>query len=156
MTEEIDLADCGLFEGLDLEELSAIYALCELEARREGDWIFAQGDESDVLYVVLEGRVRISITTPGLGEEALAVAGPGNSFGELGLVDPTPRPRSANAIAQSDCCLVRISHDALRRLFEGEGTLGYRVARNLLRHSSENLRSANQKLLLLSAANMFS
>lgn len=156
MTEEIDLADCALFDGLDLEELAAIYALCELETRSEGDWIFAQCDESDVLYIVLEGRVRISITTPGLGEEALTIARPGDCFGELGLVELAPRPRSANAIAQSDCCLVRIRHDALCQLFEEQGQLGYRVARNLLRHISENLRSTNQKLLLLSAANMFS
>ncbi len=156
MTDTIELAECALFDGLDLEELAAIYDLCELETRIEGDWIFAQGDESDVLYVVLEGRVRISITTPGLGEEALAMAGPGDSFGELGLVDPVSRPRSANAIAQSDCCLVRIRYDALHRLFERQGRLGYRVARNLLRHASDSLRSTNQKLLLLSAANMFS
>jgi len=156
MNEDIDLADSALFDGLDLEELAAIYDLCELETRSEGEWIFAQGDESDVLYIVLEGRVRISITTPGRGEEALAIAGPGDSFGELGLVDPVPRPRSANAIAQSDCCLVSIRHDALHRLIERDEKLGYRLARNILRRSGENLRSANQKLLLLSSANMFS
>jgi CRP/FNR family transcriptional regulator, cyclic AMP receptor protein len=64
-----------------------------------GDVIFSEGDPADRFYVVREGTVTLSAN----GRE-LEQVGPGGIFGELGLLDRAPR--SATAIAETDCDVV--------------------------------------------------
>ncbi len=59
--------------------------------------IFAEGDPGREMYVVLEGRVRISKFIPGGGEEALAILERGDFFGEMALIDGQPRSADARA-----------------------------------------------------------
>ena|SRR3974390_918274 len=63
--------------------------------------IFRAGEQADYMYVVVEGKVRISAN----GRE-LEVLGPGGVFGEIALIDDGPR--SADAIAITDCRVVPI------------------------------------------------
>jgi CRP-like cAMP-binding protein len=62
--------------------------------------IFRNGEPGDCCYIVLNGAVRISKFLPHIGEEALAVLKPGDYFGEMALIDSSPR--SAGAIANDD------------------------------------------------------
>ena len=76
--------------------------------------IFAEGDPGDALYVVARGRVRISRQLAG-GEEALAILGPGELFGEMALLDPAATGRSADARAHEEASLLVLT----RERFEG-------------------------------------
>jgi CRP/FNR family transcriptional regulator, cyclic AMP receptor protein len=76
--------------------------------------IFREGDAGDVLYAVARGRVRISRALAG-GEEALAILGPGEIFGEMAILDPSASGRSADARAHEDTILLELS----RARFEG-------------------------------------
>ena len=78
---------------------------------RAGDAIFKSGDRGDNMYVVVEGEVRISDN----GRE-LDRLGPGGVFGEIALIDSGPR--SADAIALSDCRLVPIDENRFRFLVQ--------------------------------------
>lgn len=64
--------------------------------------IFQEDEPGDVMYVVLEGEVDILIDG-----KVISTLGPGGLFGELALIDT--RPRSATAVARTDCKLVPIS-----------------------------------------------
>jgi CRP-like cAMP-binding protein len=66
-----------------------------------GAAIFRTGDKGDNMYVVVEGNVRIASN----GKE-LELLGPGGVFGEIALIDDGPR--SADAIAVTDCRVVPI------------------------------------------------
>ena len=76
--------------------------------------IFQEGDEGDALYAVTRGRVRISRSLAG-GEEALAILGPGEIFGEMAILDSSAAGRSADALAHEEAILLELS----RARFEG-------------------------------------
>ena len=67
MAENSYLADSRLFYGLELEQLAALYQISAMESFVEEERIFSEGDSGEHLYIVIEGGVRISITTPGEG-----------------------------------------------------------------------------------------
>jgi len=73
----------------------------EAEQFEAGQTVFSQGDAADRMYVVSSGTVALSI-----GDRVVEVVGPGGLFGEMALIDR--EPRSATAVAESDCELVGI------------------------------------------------
>src|SRR5205085_9328797 len=68
------------------------------------------------LYIVARGHVGISRQGPGGDELLLTLAGPGEYFGELALIDQAPR--SAGATALDDCRLLFLPRDAFRAFLE--------------------------------------
>ncbi|MEZ4517727.1 MAG: cyclic nucleotide-binding domain-containing protein [Chloroflexota bacterium] len=70
----------------------------------EGEVIFKAGDEGHCMYVVQEGIVEVK-----LGDHLIDELGPGGVFGEMALVDNSPR--SADVIAKTDCRVVPIDED---------------------------------------------
>ena len=103
-----------LFEGLTPQQLAKIDALLEERAVPAGQHVFREGEGGDEFYVVLSGKVRISKMVQGVGEEALAILEPGAYFGEMALVDDTPR--SADALAHVSCTLGALKRDAFDQL----------------------------------------
>lgn len=67
-----------------------------------GETIFQAGEPGNLMYVVLAGEVEIT-----LNNKVVDTVTPGQLLGELALVDQSPR--SANAIARTDCRLVPIN-----------------------------------------------
>jgi len=86
-----------LLARLPRDDRQALASRARLRHYPAGTTIFGEGETGDSLHVVVEGLVRIAVTS-GSGDEAtVAVVGPGDCFGELSLLDG--RPRSASAIA---------------------------------------------------------
>jgi CRP-like cAMP-binding protein len=73
-----------------------------------------KGEPGDAMFMVLEGEARARILIDGQ-ETTLATMGVGECFGELGLVDKSPR--SADVIANQPTTLIKVSEAALRKLF---------------------------------------
>lgn len=71
--------------------------------------VFREGDAGDAIYVVARGRVRISRRISG-GEEAFAILGPGEIFGEMALLDPRAG-RSADARAHEESVVLELSRE---------------------------------------------
>ena len=110
MNDRIEqLSKVQLFAGLKPHALELIAKVASEETHAAGTKIFQHGDAGDKLYLILEGRVRISREVPGMGEEALAVLGPGQIFGEMALLDESPR--SADARVHERCRLLAIAKD---------------------------------------------
>lgn len=78
---------------------------------RAGEAIFRAGDHGDNMYVVVEGEVRISAN----GKE-LEVLGSGGVFGEMALIDNMPR--SADAVAATDCRVVPVDERRFKFLVQ--------------------------------------
>jgi len=74
-----------------------------------GAVVFREGDSGDAIYVVARGRVRISRQISG-GEEAFAILGPGEIFGEMALLDPGSG-RSADARAHEEAVVLELSRE---------------------------------------------
>ena len=106
------LSRAPLFEGLDEENSRTLRRqMTEVKLTR-GEHLFLEGQDGDRLYVVLDGKVKLTRAAADGRENLLQVLGPGDMFGELSLFDP--RPRTSTASAVTDATLAALAHDALR------------------------------------------
>jgi CRP/FNR family cyclic AMP-dependent transcriptional regulator len=147
------LGKVDLFSGIRPEGLERIAAICSEQSFRVGDVVFREGEVGDKLYLILEGKVRISREVSGMGEEALAVLGPGQAFGEMALIDEFPR--SADARVHERCRLLMLTKEQLEDLLLLEKDLAYEILWNFVRILSARLRETNDKMTFLSVTGKF-
>jgi len=152
MTVEF-LRKVNLFAGLKPEAIGLIAKVATEESHALGTKIFQHGDAGDKLYLILEGKIRISRDVPGMGEEALAVLGPGQVFGEMALLDESPR--SADARVHERCRLLAIPKDGFDDLLFMHKDLAYEVLWSMVRILVGRLRETNEKLTFLSVTGRF-
>jgi CRP/FNR family transcriptional regulator, cyclic AMP receptor protein len=95
-----------------------------------GKVIMVAGQTGALMYVVLEGKVAISIRGA-----VVERVGPGGVFGEMALVDQSPR--SANAAAETDCALLAINRNVFLSLVKSDPTFGI----SLLSSMAERVRN---------------
>lgn len=150
-TEE--LRSVRFFEGLKPAALELIANVAVEEHHASGTRLFSHGDPGDRLYLILDGKVRISRELPGMGEEALAVLGHGQVFGEMALLDESPR--SADAIVHERCRLLAIPKDAFDDLLFLHKDLAYEVLQSFVRLLTARLRETNDKLTFLTFSGKF-
>jgi len=98
-----------LLARLAESDLQALASRGRVKRYAQGTAIFHEGDAGDAMYVVVEGRVRISLLSGSGGETTLALMGPGDCFGELALFDG--KPRSATAAAALATRAFMVSRD---------------------------------------------
>lgn len=147
------LSKIHLFEGIASRGVRRIAEIATEEVHRSGHYVFREGDTGDALYLILEGKVRISREVSGMGEEALAILGPGETFGEMALVDDSPR--SADAKVHERCRVLSISKDDLERVLFLHKDLAYEILWNFVKILSTRLRETNDKATFLSTTGKF-
>ena len=96
----------------------------------KGKVIMVAGQTGALMYVVLEGRVAISIRGA-----VVQYVGPGGVFGEMALIDQSPR--AANASAETDCVLLGINRTVFLNLVKTDPTFGA----SLLQAVAERVRT---------------
>ena len=101
----------------------------------KGKIIMVAGQTGALMYVVTEGRVAISIRGA-----VVERVGPGSIFGEMAIIDQSPR--AANAVAESDCALLAINRNVFLNLVKSEPSFG--IA--LLSAMAERLRNTAASL----------
>ena len=103
-----------LFDGVPDADVRAVLSLAHRRAFRRGEVVFHRGDTSDTIHLISKGRFDICIGTA-LGDVvALAIRGPGDTFGELALLTGEERTATVTALEQGETLVVRGSE--LRRL----------------------------------------
>lgn len=142
--ETSQLRKIPLFAGLTTDHLQLISGIGTRRSFRAGETIFREGSTGTEFFVIIDGRVRISKTVPGIGEEALAILDPGSHFGEMGLVDDTPR--SADAFAHTPCTLWAIDKHELQDLMFLHKDLAYDLLWTFVRTLARRLRETNDKI----------
>lgn len=147
------LGRVNLFTGLTPVHLKRIQALGTLEEYATGTMLFAEGSVGDKVYLILEGKVRISRNVPGIGEETLAVLIAGDYFGEMALIDDFPR--SADARVHESCRLFVIAKEQLEQLLFVDRDLAHELLWNFVRTLSNRLRETNDKMTFLAASSRF-
>ena len=126
-----------LFEGLDEDNARVLRRqMTEVHLNR-GEHLFLEGQDGDRMYVVLDGKLKLTRAAADGRENLLSVLGPGEMFGELSLFDPRPRTSSASAV--TDATLAALTHEALRPwLYERP-----EVSMHMLQALARRLRRAN-------------
>ncbi|MBP6639885.1 MAG: cyclic nucleotide-binding domain-containing protein [Bacteroidia bacterium] len=123
----------ALFSETPENTLAEVAAIVIVEQVPEGDVLFQKGDTGDCMYLIAEGEIRI-----GDGATIFATLGKNDFFGELALVET--EPRSADAVAATDCLLLRIDQDDFYELIEDRTE----VARGILVILAQRLRRQNE------------
>jgi len=116
---------------------------------KQGDTIFREGEEAEVMYVIVEGRVRIT-RQGSAGPVVLATLTTGAFFGEMAIVDRTGR--SASAVAATDATLLVVAESELEQLLARRPDLGARMIRTLarrLKSTTNRVMDEKEKLALL-------
>ena len=104
----------------------------DYESFPAGQIVFKEGQPGEVMYVVKEGEVDILVD-----DELCETVGPGGILGEMALIDD--KPRSATAIARSDCKLVPIDEKRFKFLVQQTPFFSIQVMRIL----ADRLRRMN-------------
>jgi len=133
-----------LFEGLTHSQLAKVAALAQTLRYDGSAHLFREGETAQGMFVVLEGKVRISKLIPGAGEEALAILETGQYFGEMAVIEDSPR--SADAIAHTPCTVALIEREKLDQLMFTDKDLAYVLLWTFVRTMSGRLRETNEKL----------
>ncbi|MEP7243602.1 MAG: Crp/Fnr family transcriptional regulator [Gammaproteobacteria bacterium] len=97
----------SLFRGLSQATIERVTALANRRVYDEGATVFLRGDPGDALFGVMTGRVRISASLPGGKEVFLNIMEPGDAFGEIALLDGSPRTATATTLAKSELMVLR-------------------------------------------------
>lgn len=118
------LAGIPFFGGLDPVALERLAASMRARRFRRGEVIFHVGDPGDALFVIVSGDVKISLPSETGDEAILATLRPGDVFGELALLDGSPRSASATALGATEA--VVLPRDRFRELLATE--TGFRDA----------------------------
>jgi CRP/FNR family transcriptional regulator, cyclic AMP receptor protein len=141
-----DKVDLFRERGLSAAEMKLLATFSSEERFREGSMIFREGEKGDKLYIVLDGRVRISKFIPGVGEEALTVLDRGDFFGEMALIDD--KPRSADAKAhEADATVLSIDRATLNEILSMDPHASLQFLNLLCRMISRRLREINDKIV---------
>lgn len=127
--EHLDrLAQVDLFKRCTNKDLEALADIVDDETVEAGALICEQGRVADASFVVVEGEASVMV-----GDEIVGIVGPGESVGEMGLLDHLPR--SATVTARTHMHLYRIDADRFAKLLESSA-----ISRGLLEQLSLRIR----------------
>lgn len=101
------LCRTAMFAGVDPGRLEPLARRAFLRRFARGQVVFTAGEPSDHLYVVHTGRVRVLVQSVHGAEVTLAVLGPGDTIGELSVIDGQPRSASAEALDSAELLALR-------------------------------------------------
>lgn len=103
----------ALFDAHEPEDLQQLSASFEELSLLAGQAVFRQGDDDPALFVLIEGKVEISLSVPGGNEAVIALLEPKSVFGESSFFYPSPH--HATAVCQTPVKLLRLS----RAVYDG-------------------------------------
>ncbi|VAW88586.1 hypothetical protein MNBD_GAMMA16-1612, partial [hydrothermal vent metagenome] len=96
-----------MFLNLTHQDMDVIASFGRTRLCLKNKTLFHKGDESDCLYILMKGRVKVYISNKYGSELILRYLEPGEHFGELALIDE--EPRSASVVATEDSKITCLS-----------------------------------------------
>jgi CRP-like cAMP-binding protein len=140
------LKSLHLLDQIPERELGALGEYLKLHELEDRAVVFEEGSKGDSLFFIVTGHVRISKKI-GKGSKDLAILGPGDSFGEMAVMDP--QPRSARASAQGAASLFELGRGDLDRWLKSHPDLAMGFFAELVQVQSKRLRRSSSELTLL-------
>ncbi|MCS6814413.1 MAG: cyclic nucleotide-binding domain-containing protein, partial [Cyanobacteria bacterium] len=137
------LKTVALLNTLSLDDLLLVDQMLNHQDFLAGEVIFHEGSYEDTLYIVYQGQVRI---LKQLTQQHLALLKPGEYFGDMALLNDAPR--SATAIADTDCTLLTLGRNDFESLIAQRPELLLHMCRVL----SNRLREADKRFETLKKA----
>ena len=128
------LKGASIFARVTGEDLAPLARLAEVVQYGSGEVIFPLGEMGDTLYVIVRGRVAIE-----RAGKRLSTLGPGEAFGEMGVLDAAPR--SAAARADDETEVLRIGSEEFYEVLHEQAE----IAEGIIRMLTRRLREATER-----------
>lgn len=143
------LRNIPLFAQLNEVELEKLSKISVRKRAERTAFVVRAGDSTDSLYILLNGRAKVTNTDEDGREIILAWLEAGEFFGEMGLIDGSPR--SANVVAVEACELLVLSRDAFQRCMQDN----FQVAQKLMQILVRRLREADRNIESLALLDVY-
>ena len=130
------LKNVVLFKDLTMREIIMVDSLMHARSYVADEVIFDEGEEGQGLFLVLSGRVKI--TLPATAGNFLLELGPGAFFGEVALLDQSLRTAQARAV--EDTQIVVLFRAEFYSLIETHSAIASRISFQLARVLAARLR----------------
>jgi CRP/FNR family cyclic AMP-dependent transcriptional regulator len=134
------LRNVPLFAVLPESQLALLTSVVSRKSFPRGTTIMAAGEATDSLYVIISGRLKVLMSDDEGREVILAMLGATEFFGEMGLLDDSPR--SATVVAVEACELLILSKRDFKKCLLDNFEMAMTVMRGLVKR----LREADQKI----------
>jgi len=144
------LQSMPFFGAINDESVALILGLSETLLISAGEYFFNQDEKGDSLFLLEKGRAVI-FKKSDEKEYILRYVEDGDCFGELALIDFTPR--SASVRAETDCTAIKIPSSALLSLFQQDSEQFLMIQMNMGREVSRRLRAADDRWFQLQIGN---
>lgn len=119
------LARAPYFRGLSEAELDRVDRRMHTRTVLAGDAIYRAGDAADALFVVAEGRVKVSQVTADGAETVTDILVPGELFGAMSSLGQAYHEQTAEALV--DSCVLRIGQEDFRAVLAADARIAVRV-----------------------------
>jgi len=143
------LKNVPLFSTFSDQQLSALVNYVQHRSYPRGSFIIRAGEETESLYIILSGRVKVLIPDEEGHEVILSMMGPYEFFGEMGVLDD--QPRSASVETLESCEVLRLSRGGFISCLKDNIDLAMLIIRNLVRR----LREADRKIESLALIDVY-
>ncbi len=140
------LCSLPLFSDLTDEHVGVIAGVSKILPMKENQEIFHEGEKSDFLYIVLEGRVALEMHVPGRGHLRILTVEPGEVLGWSSVADIAPK-RTMTACAVCSGKLLAIDAARLHQACEADPKLGYVVMHHVANVIAGRLMATRLQLL---------
>jgi CRP/FNR family cyclic AMP-dependent transcriptional regulator len=138
-----------LFSALGVDDATLLTDHSITRSYPANTMLITEGDHSDSLYVILEGEVKVFVSDENGKEAILNLMGPGEYFGELALLDDSPRSASVMTIVPTKVMI--ISKQDFKNCLSSNPELAY----NLIRLLIQQVRSLTDSVKNLSLMDVY-
>lgn len=138
-----------LFSGLTEAQIERLAAGSVRRNFPKGRVIVTEGEPSQSLYILLSGRAKVQRSDTEGKEVILAVIGPGECFGEMSLIDESPR--SASVITTESSDFMSINKESFKAMMMSSPEICLRIMIGLVRR----LREADKKIETLALLDVY-
>ncbi|MGB7543545.1 MAG: cyclic nucleotide-binding domain-containing protein [Burkholderiales bacterium] len=134
-----------LFENFNLAEIQLMSGFMRVYRATPGAEIIREGESGDFMILLIEGRIEVFKQDRWNSPRLIALIGPGQSLGEMSMIDG--EPRFASCIAGETCLLAVLSRENLARIILEQPTLGAKILMELVLMLSQRLRHTSARLV---------
>jgi CRP-like cAMP-binding protein len=132
-----------MLQGLSDVEFSRLAEFCEDRQMAEGTTVFIENMPGESLFLIRQGKIRISRMFAEGDEKTLAVLGPMDIFGEMAVIDGLPR--SATARVAENAELISLKKKDYETLCKSDPELALKLIMNIVRVFSRRIREATDE-----------
>jgi CRP-like cAMP-binding protein len=143
------LGKLPLFQELDGEAVARLAASALDMRLPQGSILFRQGEAGAGVYLIIRGRVKLSLQTAGGDDKVIELLGPAESFGEVPVLLGERHMLTAETIEEST--LVHLQKDAVLGELERNGAFCARMLREVCRRLQQRTRDFENCMLLSGA-----